>query len=59
MCSSRSFAKLSPVVGMHGAAMLNILPLPMPWPLSALPRAVCAGLCLVTGWELDAIGKGE
>ena len=39
--------------------MMNILPLPLPWPLSTLPRAACAGLCLVAGWELDAIGKGD
>ena len=54
LCSSRSFAKLSSVVGVHGASMLNILPVPWPWPLSLLPQAVCRALCVLSGWELDA-----
>ena len=54
-CSSRSFAKLSAVVGVHGAIILNIFSIPLPWPVSLLPRALCALLCIFCGWELDAI----
>jgi len=53
-CSSRSFAKLSAVVGLHGAILFNIVPVPLPWPVNLVPRAVCSLLCIFCGWGTNS-----
>lgn len=54
MCSSRSFARLSSVVGVHGKHILETL-LPFFLPLRPLFHPFAALLCLLAGWELNAL----